>query len=127
MGRTSVVSSSRRSVSAPTFAASGSARRCKAFSRRRGRPPAQKPSNNNGDYYNNNNNNKDKNNNNEIKKKKETAGTKCGSSFAISLLPARRRILSHIEPELFFVSFFCHLSPSEKIKIASICVLKCPF
>merc|ERR1712002_1221773 len=74
MGRTSVVSSSRRSVSAPTFAASGSARRCKAFSRRRGRPPAQKPSNNNGDYYNNNNNNKDKNNNNEIKKKKKPPG-----------------------------------------------------
>merc|ERR1712002_1332180 len=68
MGRTSVVSSSRRSVSAPTFAASGSARRCKAFSRRRGRPPAPKPSNNNGD-----NNNKDKNNN-EIKKKKKPPG-----------------------------------------------------
>ena len=109
--RTNVVSSSRRSASAPTFAASGSARRCKAFSRRRGRLPAPK--------FNNNNNN------NHYKEHYETAGTNCGSSFEISLLPARRRILSHNQPELLF-----HVSvifPARERKIASICVLKYPF
>merc|ERR1712142_903498 len=55
----------------------------------------------------------------------ETAGTNCGSSFEISLLPARRRILSHNQPELLF--HFSVIFPARERKIASICVLKCPF